>query len=138
MFGRLTQWARAIKRGYTPSHPDCRAPRGVHAIYLASGDPRVPWYAKCSALCVAAYALSPIEFIPDFVPVLGQLDDLVIVPLGVVLVAKLIPPDLMAEHRATAADAEIHPRSIAGPIAIVTIWISTIALASWCTYRYFW
>ena len=62
------------------------------ALYLAAGDPRVPWHAKALAACVAAYALSPIDLIPDFIPVLGYLDDLLIVPLGIWLVVRMIPP----------------------------------------------
>ena len=89
---RLTQWARSIKGD-------------VIAIYLAARDPRVPWYAKALALCVAGYALSPIDLIPDFVPVLGYLDDVLIVPLGILAVVKLVPPEVMAEHRAAAAAA---------------------------------
>src|SRR5688572_24208632 len=85
---RLREWVRALKRD-------------VHAIWLAARDPRVPWYAKAIAGCVAAYALSPIDLIPDFIPVLGYLDDLIIVPLGILLVVALIPPGIMAEHRAT-------------------------------------
>ena len=73
------------------------------AIYFAARDPRTPWYAKALALCVAGYALSPIDLIPDFVPVLGYLDDLVIVPLGILAVLRLIPPEIMAENRAAAA-----------------------------------
>ena len=65
--------------------------RDVHTVYLAARDPRVPWYAKALALCVAAYALSPIDLIPDFIPVLGYLDDLIIVPLGILAVVQLIP-----------------------------------------------
>jgi uncharacterized membrane protein YkvA (DUF1232 family) len=65
----------------------------------------VPWYAKALALCVAGYALSPIDLIPDFIPIFGYLDDLIIVPLGIVAVVKLIPPEIMAEHRAAAAMA---------------------------------
>ena len=76
----LRQWARTIKRD-------------AQAIYLAARDPRVPWYAKVLALCVAGYALSPIDLIPDFVPVLGYLDDLLIVPLGILAVVKLGPAE---------------------------------------------
>jgi uncharacterized membrane protein YkvA (DUF1232 family) len=78
----------------------------VHAIYCAARDPRVPWYAKALAICVAGYALSPIDLIPDFVPILGYMDDVIIVPLGVLIVVKLIPPEIMAEHRALAAAAQ--------------------------------
>ena len=75
----------------------------VHALYLASRDPRVPWHAKAVAAATAAYAISPIDLIPDFIPVLGQLDDLVVVPLGLALAIRLIPKHLFAEHRAEAA-----------------------------------
>ena len=95
---KLKEWARAIKRD-------------VHAIYLAARDPRVPWHAKALAMFVAAYALSPIDLIPDFIPVLGYVDDLVLVPLGILAVAQLIPPEIMAEHRATASRASERPVS---------------------------
>jgi len=116
--GKLKDWARAIKRD-------------VHAIYLAARDPRVPWYAKALALCVAGYALSPIDLIPDFIPVVGYLDDLVIVPLGILAVVKLIPPEIMAEHRAAAAVAAERPVSRAAAVAIAFIWIPSIALVGW-------
>ena len=80
---RLKEWARAIKRD-------------VHALYLAARDPRVPWYAKATAACSAAYALSPIDLIPDFIPVLGYLDEVVIVPLAIMLAVKMIPAEIMA------------------------------------------
>jgi uncharacterized membrane protein YkvA (DUF1232 family) len=86
---RVKRWARTIKRD-------------VHAIGLATRDPRVPWYAKMMAATVVAYALSPIDLIPDFIPVLGYLDDLVIVPAGILLTARLIPADLLNEFRALA------------------------------------
>ena len=75
----------------------------TYALYLAYRDPQVPWYAKLLAACVVAYALSPIDLIPDFIPVLGYLDDLVLVPLGIVLAIRLIPPDVYAECRLRAA-----------------------------------
>jgi uncharacterized membrane protein YkvA (DUF1232 family) len=73
------QWARLIKRD-------------THALYLAARDPRVPWYAKVLAVAITAYALSPIDLIPDLIPVLGYLDDLILVPLGIALVVQMIPP----------------------------------------------
>jgi uncharacterized membrane protein YkvA (DUF1232 family) len=79
----------------------------AHAVYLASRDPRVPWYAKLLAVCVLGYLFSPIDLIPDFIPVLGYLDDLLIVPAGLWLVIRLIPPEIMDEHRQAAlASAE--------------------------------
>jgi len=83
----------------------------VHALYLAARDPRVPWYAKAVALSVAAYALSPIDLIPDFIPVIGHLDDLIIVPGGIWLAVRLIPADILNEHRATARQAGKRPVS---------------------------
>ena len=86
----LRAWAGALRRD-------------VVALYLAARDPRVPWYAKAVALAVAAYAASPIDLIPDFIPVLGFLDELVVLPLGIMLAVRLIPAGIMDEHRAAAA-----------------------------------
>jgi uncharacterized membrane protein YkvA (DUF1232 family) len=121
---RAKDWARAVKRD-------------VHAIYLASRDPRVPWYAKTLAVFVAGYALSPIDLIPDFVPVLGYLDDVIIIPLGILAVVKLIPPDIMAEHRNLAAAVQDRPVSRAAAVVITCIWIGSILLAGWVAYRHF-
>ena len=117
MIDRLKTWARSIKRD-------------VVALWLAARDPRVPWYAKAVAGIVAAYALSPIDLIPDFIPVLGYLDDLLIVPLGILVAVKLIPDDVMADLRAQALERQ-KPTSTTGLIAIVTIWIFSIALVAW-------
>ena len=111
-------WARAIRRD-------------VVAVWIAARDPRVPWYAKALALAVAAYALSPIDLIPDFIPVLGYLDDLIIVPLGILLVIKLVPADLMAEFRAEAARREAAPRSTVAAVVIVLTWIAAAGLLLW-------
>jgi len=108
----------------------------VHALYLAARDPRVPWLAKAVAILVAGYALSPIDLIPDFIPVLGYLDDLLIVPLGIWLAVRMIPPEVMAEHRATAESSGRRPTSKAGAVAIVTIWVLLAAAAGWATYRF--
>jgi uncharacterized membrane protein YkvA (DUF1232 family) len=123
VLSRLRDWARAIRRD-------------VHAIYLASRDPRVPWYAKALAVCVAAYALSPIDLIPDFIPVLGYLDDAILLPLGVLLVVWMIPPDVMAEHRAAAAIAAERPTSTSGTMFIVAVWIVLTVIAGWLVYRW--
>lgn len=108
-------WARAIKRD-------------VHAVWLAARDPRTPWIAKALALVVAAYAVSPIDLIPDFIPVLGYLDDIIIVPLGIMLVVKLIPPEVMNELRKTAANATEYPVSRMAAGVFITIWILSAAL----------
>ena len=115
---RLRDWARAIKRD-------------VVALYIAARDPRVPWFVKFAAAAIAAYALSPIDLIPDFIPVLGYLDDLVIVPLGILLVVKLIPPPLMAEFRQQALRQAERPTSRIGALAIIVIWIAAFTFTSW-------
>jgi uncharacterized membrane protein YkvA (DUF1232 family) len=109
--------------------------RDIHAIYLAARDPRTPWYAKALAVCVAGYALSPIDLIPDFVPVLGYLDDAVIVPLGILAVVKLIPAGIMADNRAAAARAAERPVSRTAAVVIALIWVASIALTAWMTWR---
>lgn len=109
--------------------------REAHAVYLASKDPRVPWYAKALAVCVLAYLFSPIDLIPDFIPVLGYVDDLILVPAGLLLVIKLIPPEVMAKHREAARVAELErkPNWIASAV-IASIWIAVVVLAA----RWFW
>lgn len=123
MNSKLKDWARTIRRD-------------VHAIYLAARDPRTPWYVKALALCVAGYALSPIDLIPGFIPVLGYLDDAIIVPLGVLAVVRLIPPKILAEHRAAAALTEVPPVSRTGAAAIICVWIASVGLTAWLGYRY--
>jgi uncharacterized membrane protein YkvA (DUF1232 family) len=115
------QWARTIKRD-------------VIALWLAGRDPRVPWYAKLVAASVAAYALSPIDLIPDFIPVLGYLDDLLIVPLGILLAVKLVPPHMMVEFRAEAALIAEKPMSRRGAVAIVALWILGAGLLLWLAW----
>jgi uncharacterized membrane protein YkvA (DUF1232 family) len=120
---RLRDWARIVKRD-------------VHALYLASRDPRVPWYAKALAIIVAGYALSPIDLIPDFIPVLGYLDDVILLPLGILAVIRLIPPEIMAEHRELATAAQERPVSRAAAIVIACIWTICAGLAGWFAYGY--
>ncbi len=100
------------------------------ALYLAYRDPRTPWYARVCAAVVVGYAFSPIDLIPDFIPVLGYLDDLVLVPLGVWFALKLIPPEVMAESRDKAQTmlANGKPVSRAAAVVIVSIWILLAAL----------
>jgi uncharacterized membrane protein YkvA (DUF1232 family) len=103
----------------------------TYAIYLAYKDPRVAWYAKVFAACVVAYAFSPIDLIPDFIPVLGYLDDLILVPLGIALAIKMIPPDVLAEYR-EKAQSEMSQRKPTNWIAasvIVAIWLLLAAVA---------
>jgi uncharacterized membrane protein YkvA (DUF1232 family) len=103
----------------------------TYALYLAYRDPRTPWYARMLAAGVVAYAVSPIDLIPDFVPVLGYLDDLLLVPLGIAFALKLIPAPVMAECRARARDAEVRGRldGRGAVAAIVAIWLVCAAVA---------
>src|SRR5512139_812634 len=96
----------------------------VYALYLAYRDPRTPWYARLLAGIVVAYAFSPIDLIPDFIPVLGYLDDLLLVPLGVMLALRMVPRDVLDECRARARAefAEGRPTSRTAMVAIVGIW----------------
>ncbi len=109
----LKTWAKRIKRD-------------VVALWLAARDPQVPVAAKLVAGMVAAYALSPIDLIPDFIPVVGYLDDVILVPLGITLAVRLIPPPLMEDLRGRAA-ALARPRSTAGLFAVVLIWLAGLA-----------
>jgi uncharacterized membrane protein YkvA (DUF1232 family) len=101
----------------------------THAIYLVSRHPGVPWYAKVFAICVVAYALSPIDLIPDFIPVLGYLDDLILVPLGISVAIKMIPPDILFECREKARlEMSIgEPTNWIAAIIIVAIWLLVAA-----------
>ena len=118
MLRRAKRWARIIKRD-------------VVAVWIAAGDPRVPWYAKVVAGFVAAYALSPIDLIPDFIPVIGFLDDLVIVPVGILLFVRMIPDGLMDEFRAEAERRESRPTSRFGAGAIVVVWVAALMVIGW-------
>jgi len=107
------------------------------ALYLACRHPRVPWYAKVLALIVVGYALSPIDLIPDFIPILGYLDDMVLIPLGIAMVIRMIPAEVLAECR-REAETIVGKATRAGKIAaavIVTLWIVTAALAVWLVVR---
>jgi uncharacterized membrane protein YkvA (DUF1232 family) len=110
--------------------------RDVHALYLAGRDPRVPWYAKAVAIAVAGYALSPIDLIPDFIPLLGYLDDLILVPGGILLVIWLIPPAIMAEHRKRAARAAHPPLSRRAAATIILIWVLAGLACAFMLLRY--
>lgn len=96
----------------------------LQALYLACRDPRVPWYARALAICVVGYAFSPIDLIPDFIPILGYLDDLIIVPLGIMLVIKIIPETVMIECRARAQSATSRnkPKNWTAAGIILIVW----------------
>jgi uncharacterized membrane protein YkvA (DUF1232 family) len=106
----VRQWARTLRQD-------------VLALYLAARDPRVSWYAKAVAAGVAVYALSPIDLIPDVIPILGYLDDLVLVPLGIWFAIRLIPPSVLEEHRQAAmARHQPRPMSWVGAAIILSLW----------------
>jgi len=120
---RLKKWAGDIKRD-------------ILALYLAARDPRVPWYAKVLAGVLAAYALSPIDLIPDFIPVLGYLDELIILPLGIVAVVRLIPVDVMEDLRRQAENIyNSRPRSLAGAFAIILLWLTAATFIFWLIFN---
>lgn len=121
MIERLKAWAKALKRD-------------VVALWLAARDPRTPLAAKLVAALVAAYALSPIDLIPDFIPVLGYLDDLLLVPVGIWLAVRLIPLALLREFRATA-QARDRPRSLAGAGVVGVVWLAVGAVLVWLWLR---
>lgn len=102
----------------------------VKVLFLAYKRPNVPWYAKVFAILVVGYALSPIDFIPDFIPILGYLDDLVLIPLGVALAIKLIPPDVLEECRAEAEEvfSKGKPKNWTAGVIIILIWLAVIGL----------
>ncbi len=108
----------------------------AHAVWLATRDPRTPWYAKALGGLIAAYALSPIDLIPDFVPVLGLVDDVVLIPAGVWLMLRLIPDYVMSEHRATAERASQRPVSRTAAAVIILFWIAVIASVGWSVWAY--
>jgi len=122
--GRLKRWARRLKVE-------------VHALYLAYKDPRVPWYARVFAAVVVGYAFSPIDLIPDPIPVLGYLDDLVLIPLGVALAVRMIPPQVLAECREKAREMKDRPVSRVAAVVVVAVWVALAALAVWLMARAF-
>ena len=121
---RLRNWARALKRQ-------------ALVVWFAARDPRTPLFPRLLALAVAAYALSPIDLIPDFIPVLGYLDDVIIVPLGVWLVLRLVPDEVIADARTKADTASERPVSRAMTVVIVAIWAIALAAVGVWAWRAF-
>jgi uncharacterized membrane protein YkvA (DUF1232 family) len=115
---RLRRWARALKQD-------------VMALYIAARDPRVLWHGKLAATAIAAYALSPIDPIPDFIPVLGYLDELILLPIAIALVIRMIPGPLMAEFRAEARRRSERPVSRMAAAVIIGLWIAAAAFLLW-------
>ena len=115
-----------------------RLKRDIVALYLAAQDPRTPWYAKVLVLCIVAYALSPIDLIPDFVPVLGLVDDLLLLPLGIYIAINLTPAPVLTDcrHRATAMDYKL-PKSWIAAAVIISIWMAAAAALAIYGWRIF-
>ncbi len=124
----MRRWRRP--RGPSLAH---RVRVEAHAVWLAVRDPRTPWTARIVGVLIAAYALSPIDLVPDFVPVLGLIDDAVLIPAGVWLFERLVTPELMAEHRAAAEAASRRPVHWGGVLIVIALW----ALAAWLVWSVF-
>lgn len=117
MIENIRVWARALKREIT-------------VLAAAIRDPRTPWPAKLLGLAIVAYALSPIDLIPDFIPVLGFVDDAILLPLGIWAVRRMIPAEVYAEHQAKTDPNQALPSSTAAGIVIVLLWIAGLAAAA--------
>jgi uncharacterized membrane protein YkvA (DUF1232 family) len=126
MFDRLKKWARHLKKE-------------TYALYFAYQDPRVPWYAKLLVAFVVAHTLSPIDLIPDFIPVLGYLDDLIITPLGLALALRLIPAEVMAEARIKAEAGMVEGKIVSrvGLLIVIGIWLTGLLLVVLLLIKYF-
>lgn len=123
MLARLKRWSRNIRRD-------------VYAVALVARDRRVPWYTKTLALAVAGYALSPLDVIPDFIPVIGFVDDVILVPLGILAVIKLVPPEILREHREHAERAIDLPKNRLGGIILLCIWLAVVGLSAWLAWTF--
>jgi uncharacterized membrane protein YkvA (DUF1232 family) len=119
----VAAWDRTVKllEGWTQRARNLR--REVYALYFACRDRRVPWYAKALAAGIVGYAFSPIDPIPDFIPIVGYLDELVLLPLGIMAVRAMIPGEILAECRERATRLEGEPRSWLAAAIVVAIWL---------------
>ena len=118
----LRKWAKTLKHQ-------------TMVVYYAARDPRTPWFVRLLALAVAAYALSPIDLIPDFIPVLGYLDDVILVPIGLAMVVRLTPADVMASARERALATSDRPVSRAMAAFVVTLWVLALGWLGWWAFR---
>lgn len=121
MWARIRQSAKKIKRD-------------IVVVYFAARDARTPWSLRLLALLIAGYVLSPIDLIPDFIPVLGYLDDVVLVPLAIALLLRLLPVEVVADARERAGQLQSLPRSMVAAIVIVLLWL---LLAAWLAAQFF-
>ena len=124
MLSWLRDWARALKRQ-------------TLTLYYATRDPRTPWYAKVVAGLIVAYAISPIDLIPDFIPVLGYLDEVILLPLALAFAIRLIPEAVLADARVRAERAAERPTSRAAAVVIIALWILIATLLGMWAYRAF-
>jgi uncharacterized membrane protein YkvA (DUF1232 family) len=116
---RIRAWAETLRRD-------------VYAVYLAARDPRVPWYAKAFVLMIAAYVVSPLDLVPDFIPVLSQVDDAILVPLGILIATRLMPPEVLDEHRRRAAILTEVPTDWRVGAAVIVFWtLAAVLVARW-------
>lgn len=125
---KTTEWLKCWARGLKTE---------VYALYLAYRDPRVPWYAQVLAAVVVGYAFSPIDLIPDSIPVLGYLDDIILIPLGIALVIRMIPPEVLAECREKAETMHDRPVNRVAAAVVVAIWLLLAVAAFSLLRRYF-
>jgi uncharacterized membrane protein YkvA (DUF1232 family) len=123
LFERAKSWARAMKRE-------------VYAVAIALGDRQTPWYARALGWLVVAYAFSPVDLIPDFVPVLGYLDDLLLVPLGIWLVVRLIPEPVLQRARSRVDENAAKPTSWAGAALIATLWAAVLGAVGFLIWHW--
>ncbi|QJQ32216.1 DUF1232 domain-containing protein [Sphingomonas lacunae] len=123
LIDRIRSWAHALKRD-------------TLALWIAARSPDTPFIAKLVAAAVAAYAFSPIDLIPDFIPVIGLLDDIILIPLGIELALRLIPHELMERFRAEAEARENEPRSLVAGAIIVAVWLAFLLWLSWELLKY--
>ena len=118
MIEKIRSWARALKSE-------------IAILEAAIRDPRTPWYAKALGAVIVAYALSPIDLIPDFIPILGLVDDAILVPIGIWAVRRMIPAEVMAEHRASVAAGRRLPPNPTAAAVIVVLWVAGLTYAAW-------
>jgi len=123
LLDRIRSWAHALKRD-------------TLSLWIAARSPETPLLAKLVAAAVAAYAFSPIDLIPDFIPIIGLIDDIILVPLGIELALRLIPHDLMERFRAEADAREQEPRSLVTAAVIVALWLAVILWLGWELLKY--
>lgn len=109
--------------------------RELHALAIATRDPRTPWYARAVAACVVAYAISPIDLIPDPIPVLGLLDDAILLPLGIMLAIRLIPDDVLTDARTRVDNAPISRHGRVAATIVICTWLALAATATLLMYR---